>query len=105
MQTKTTHWIRKKRAHETGCLYGRNHHQLGPSCWTVLYGDVHSFTHVRPVFLNLVGGTGPHKFHTCIHRTLRSWKNKMSVMKFIDFYTESDTIEQKESFWHGSCKK
>ena len=23
--------------------------------------------------LNLVGGTEPHKFHTCIHRTLRSW--------------------------------
>ena len=25
-----------------------------------------------PVVLNRVGGTEPHKFHTCIHRTLRS---------------------------------
>ena len=32
----------------------------------------------KPVVLNLVGATGPHKFHTCIHRTLRSWKNKIS---------------------------
>ena len=23
--------------------------------------------------LSLVGGTAPHKFHTCIHRTLRCW--------------------------------
>ena len=34
---------------------------------------------------NLVGGIEPHKFHTCIHRTLRSFKNKMSVMNFIYF--------------------
>ena len=27
--------------------------------------------------LNLVGGTELHKFRTCIHRTLRNWKNKM----------------------------
>ena len=29
------------------------------------------------VVLDLFGGTEPHNFHTCIHRTLRSWKNKM----------------------------
>ena len=44
--------------------------------------------HARSVVLNLVGGTEPHKFHTCIHRTLRSWKNKMCVVIFIflNFY-------------------
>ena len=31
----------------------------------------------------LVGGTEPHKFHTCIHRTLRSCKNMMCVRNFI----------------------
>ena len=31
----------------------------------------------NPVVLNLIGGTEPHKFHTCIHRTIRSWKNKI----------------------------
>ena len=36
-----------------------------------------SFTVVRPVALKLVGGTEPHKFHTYIHQTLQSWKNKM----------------------------
>ena len=35
--------------------------------------------------LNLVVGTEPHKFHTCIHGTLRVWKNKMCVVKFIFF--------------------
>ena len=39
----------------------------------------------------LVGGTEPHKFHACIHRTLRSWKNKMCVVNFI-FFT---SISQK----------
>ena len=39
----------------------------------------------RAVVLNLVGGTESHKFHTCIHRTLRSWKNKMGVVKYIFF--------------------
>jgi len=38
------------------------------------------------VVLNLVGGSEPHKFHSCIHRTLRSWKNKMCVVNFIFFY-------------------
>ena len=28
------------------------------------------------VALNLVGGIESHKSHTCIHSTLRSWKNK-----------------------------
>ena len=27
----------------------------------------------KAVVLNSVGGTEPHKFHTCIHGTLRSW--------------------------------
>ena len=27
----------------------------------------------NPVVLNLVGGTEHHKFHACIHRTLRTW--------------------------------
>ena len=35
--------------------------------------------------LNLAGGTEPCKFYTCIHRTLRGWKNKMSVMTLIYF--------------------
>ena len=43
------------------------------------------FGNYRPVVLNLVGGTEPHKFHTCINRTLRSWKNKMCVVNFIFF--------------------
>jgi len=36
----------------------------------------------RPVVLNLVGGTEPHKFYTCIHQALRSWKNRMRVVHF-----------------------
>lgn len=28
------------------------------------------------VVLHLVGGNEPHKFHTCIHRSLCRWKNK-----------------------------
>ena len=39
----------------------------------------------RTVVLNLLGGTKPHKFHTCIHRT-RRWKKKMCVVNFIYFY-------------------
>ena len=35
------------------------------------------------VVLNLGGGTESHEFHTCIHRTLRRWKNKMYVVNFI----------------------
>ena len=31
-------------------------------------------------------GTEPDNFHTCIHRTLRSCKNKMCVVNFIFFY-------------------
>ena len=38
-----------------------------------------------PVVLNPAGGTEPHKFHTCIHRTLRSCKNKVCVVNFIYF--------------------
>ena len=30
----------------------------------------------KTVVLNPAGGTEPRKFHTCIHRTLRSWKIK-----------------------------
>ena len=37
----------------------------------------------KTVAPNLNGGTEPHKFHTCIHRTLRSCKNKMCVVNFI----------------------
>ena len=37
------------------------------------------------VVLNLGGGTESHEFHTCIHRTLRRWKNKMCVVNFIFF--------------------
>ena len=37
---------------------------------------------LTPVVLNLVGGTEPHNFHTCIYRTLRSWKNKMCAVNF-----------------------
>ena len=36
----------------------------------------------KSVVLNLVGGTEPHKFHTCIHRTLRSCKNKKCFLFF-----------------------
>ena len=32
---------------------------------------------LKTVVLNFVGGTEPLKFHTCIHQTLRSWKNEM----------------------------
>ena len=38
------------------------------------------------VVLNLVVGTEPHKFNTCIHRTFRSRKNKMCVVNFIFLY-------------------
>ena len=38
---------------------------------------------LRAVVLKLVGGTETHKFHTWIHRTLHSCKNKMCVVKFI----------------------
>ena len=44
-----------------------------------------SLHHCTAVILNLVRGTEPHKFHTCIHRTLRSYKNKMRVVNFIFF--------------------
>ena len=37
------------------------------------------------VVLNLAGGTEPHKFHICIHRTLRSCKNEMCVVNVIYF--------------------
>ena len=40
----------------------------------------------RTLILNLVGGTEPHKFDTCIHLTLRNWKNKICVVNFIYFY-------------------
>ena len=43
----------------------------------------HDLPHSMSVVLNLVGRTEPHKFHTCIHRTVRSWKNKMCVVNFI----------------------
>ena len=36
--------------------------------WFVV--NVHSTSYTRVVVLNLVGGTEPHKFHTCIHPTL-----------------------------------
>ena len=50
----------------------------GAPSWWNLHAD-------RPMVLNLVGGTEPHKFYTCIHWTLRSWKNKMCVVNFILF--------------------
>ena len=40
-------------------------------------------TGYKPVVINLVGGTELHKFHTCIRRTLRSWKNKICIVNFI----------------------
>jgi len=41
--------------------------------------------HPRAEVLNPVGGTEPHRSHTCIHQTLRIWKNKMCVVNFIFF--------------------
>ena len=52
-------------------------------CFT--FSVIYILDHVYTVVLNLVGGTEPHKFHTCIHWTLRSWKNKMCVVNFIYF--------------------
>ena len=43
------------------------------------------FEDFKAVVLNLVGGIEPHKFHTCIHRILRSWKNEMCVVNFVLF--------------------
>ena len=39
--------------------------------------DLKELAKTGAMVLNIFGGTGPHKFHTCIHRTLRSWKNEM----------------------------
>ena len=38
---------------------------------------------IRAVVLNLIGGTEPCKFHQCIHRTLRNWKNKIWFLQNI----------------------
>ena len=72
--------------------------------WSRLYIcilDVLSIS-CKPVVLNRVGGTEPHKFHTCIHRTLGSWKNKMCVMNFhfycsksLDSTNPSDSIKPR----------
>ena len=62
--------------------------------WHTLYTGythlrVHLSTYIynmyvaRSVVLSLVGGTEPHKFHTCIHRNLRRWKNIMCLVNFI----------------------
>ena len=46
----------------------------------------------NPVVFNLVGGTESHKFHTCIHWTLRSWKNKMFVVIFFFYFYCSKSL-------------
>ena len=58
---------------------------LEPAC--VLCAFIgYRYSHPITVINNLVGGTETHKFHTCIHRTLRSWKNIMCVRNFILFF-------------------
>ena len=45
-----------------------------------------------PVVLNLVGGTEPDKFHPCIHRTFRRWKNKLGVVNFVFYFYCSKSL-------------
>ena len=50
-------------------LHGQHTH-------TIFWAETSRLPLLRSAVLNLVGRSEPLKFHTCIHRTLLSWKNK-----------------------------